>query len=72
MPALVMPEHYSAWLDPTEEHLGELARLLRPYPSELLEAYPVSDRVNSPQCESPECILRQDTPAQKTLFDSIE
>lgn len=72
MPALLLPEHYSIWLHPAEEHLGEVARVLRPYPPELLEAYPVSDRVNSTEYESPECTLRQDTPVQKTLFDSGE
>ena len=33
-----------------------LTSLLRPYPSDQLEAFPVSPRVNSPNNDDPECI----------------
>jgi len=68
MPALLLPEDYGLWLDPAEDRPEVLARLVRPYPSEHLEAYPVSERVNSPEWENPDCIQREDRPRQSMLF----
>jgi len=48
MPAILAPEAEERWLDPAPLMGDELARLLGPYPSAEMEAYPVSPRVNSP------------------------
>ncbi len=46
MAVILSPDHEQAWLDeslPSED----VMRLLRPYPAEEMEAFPVSERVNS-------------------------
>src|SRR5687767_360731 len=54
---VILPrEHYEQWLDPKERPSEELAKLLRPYPAEEMEAYPVSRTVNNPANEVPQCI----------------
>jgi putative SOS response-associated peptidase YedK len=57
MPVILPPESYSAWLDPSERPPAELQPLLQPYPEALMNAYPVSRLVNSPQNDLPDCIL---------------
>lgn len=58
MPVILSPDDYDLWLDPEFEGKGELQELLRPYPSEEMEAYPVSTLVNSPMNDVEECIER--------------
>jgi putative SOS response-associated peptidase YedK len=53
MPVILASEDYERWLDPSRADGREL---LEPYPAAELEAFPVSPRVNSPQCDDPECI----------------
>jgi len=48
MPAIISPQDYQAWLDPTVNEVQALQSMLRPYPERLMEAYPVSRAVNSP------------------------
>jgi putative SOS response-associated peptidase YedK len=56
MPVILSPEHYELWLqDSTPEHV--LQQLLVPYPAEKIEAFQVSTEVNSPNNNSPACIL---------------
>jgi len=50
MPAILLPEHEQAWLDPSTT---DAQQLLGPYPAELMHAYPVSALVNSWENESP-------------------
>ena len=57
MPVILHPRNYVLWLDPETEDANVLNRLLDPYPSGEMEAYPVSRYVNSPQNEGPGCIL---------------
>ncbi len=55
MPVILEPEDYGTWLDPGDQpELG--LHLLRPYPADRLDAYPVSTLVNSPKNDSPDCI----------------
>ncbi len=46
MPAMLLPEHEKLWIDP-EITATDALQLLIPYPSENMEAYAVSTRVNS-------------------------
>lgn len=46
MPVILEPADYAAWLESDNRLL--LEQLLRPFPAELLEAYPVSLAVNKP------------------------
>jgi putative SOS response-associated peptidase YedK len=55
MPVIVAPADYGRWLSPAS-HTSELAALLRPFPSEPLEAIRVGPRVNRPAHEGPDCI----------------
>ena len=52
MPMILLPENESVWLD---NNAGEEVwkDLLKPYPSELMTAYPVSKRVNTPANDDP-------------------
>ena len=58
MPVILAPEDYSLWLDPDFREREALTSLLRPYPNDAMEAYPVSRRVNSPSNNAPGCIER--------------
>jgi len=57
MPVILPKIAYSDWLQEGENDLSLLKSFLHPYPAEEMEAYPVSRYVNSPQNDSPECII---------------
>jgi putative SOS response-associated peptidase YedK len=56
MPVILQEGDYDRWLDPKLEDVPTLERLLRPYPTDEMTAYPISTLVNSPRNESAECI----------------
>ena len=56
MPVILRREPESVWLDPTIEDPERLLSLLKPYPAEEMECYPVSSKVNSPANDSSVCI----------------
>ena len=56
MPAILRPEEEAAWLDPELRTPELVLELLRPYPAQLMEAYPVSARVSSARNEGPDLI----------------
>ena len=55
MPVILPRENYDAWLDP-EADKEELVSLLRPYPGDDLETFPVSRFVNSPRNNDERCV----------------
>lgn len=55
MPVILAPEHYASWLDP-ETDLSVAKGLLKPYSTELMEAYPVSSLVNHHENDIEQCI----------------
>lgn len=55
MPVILPAEDRDAWLDP-EAETQELVSLLRPYPGDDLETFPVSRFVNSPRNNDERCI----------------
>lgn len=57
MPVILPPNAYAAWLDPAERNPDQLQGLLKPYPAKQMTAYPVSRIVNSPQNDTPDCII---------------
>jgi putative SOS response-associated peptidase YedK len=70
MPVLLDRSGYEAWLDPdaTED---DLKALLRPFPPEAMEAFPVSARVNSTAADDPDLtrpVAPEPDPGQKSLF----
>jgi putative SOS response-associated peptidase YedK len=56
MPVILHPEDYELWLDPDFDEKEPLTALLKPYPAEVMEAYPVSRSVNSPSNNEPSII----------------
>lgn len=56
MPAMLLPEEESHWIQP-DLTSDQALKLLQPYPDELMSAYPVSDAVNSVQHNDPSLIL---------------
>src|SRR5829696_1537491 len=56
MPVSLPPENYGVWLDPDFDEKGALVDLLKPYPSDEMEAYAVSRRVNRPLNNEPSVV----------------
>ncbi|KAB2968030.1 MAG: SOS response-associated peptidase [Thermoanaerobaculia bacterium] len=56
MPVVLPFDRHGTWLDP-EAAAPALAALLRPFPAEEMEAFPVSKLVNSPAHDEPGCIV---------------
>ena len=54
MPVLIAEEDLEEWLSPEPLAAGELARLIRPAPSEALETFRVSTRLNDAREEGPD------------------
>ena len=61
MPVILAPDEYPTWLNKHLTDPEQLKPLYQPFPADLLEAYPVSDRVNSPRNNSPENIRKAST-----------
>lgn len=66
MPAITPEEDYDVWLDPSHYNREALLAILKPYPSDQMECYPVTPRVNSIKYNDPENIVR--IPAASQLF----
>jgi putative SOS response-associated peptidase YedK len=56
MPVILSPENYSLWLDGDFRGQAQLLEMLRPFPTEEMEAHPVSTLVNNPRNETAACI----------------
>lgn len=61
MPVIVEPEDWAAWLDP-ETDMSVVESLMRPAADDVLEAYPVSTRVNNVANDGPELLERLPDP----------
>ena len=57
MPVILPQNTYGDWLKEGENEPDLLKSFLRPYPSEEMEAFPVSSHVTSPQNDPPDCII---------------
>jgi putative SOS response-associated peptidase YedK len=57
MPVILAAEDEAVWLDPTLTDPRMVLPCLRPYPSELMAAFPVSRSVNAADQDGPELIL---------------
>lgn len=56
MPAILLPEHFDAWLDTRGLNAEMAAEMLRPAPDALLEHVTVDPRLNNARNEGPELI----------------
>ena len=57
MPVILHPKDYAKWLDPSTQTPDQLKPLIKPFPAELMNAYPVSTLVNTPANDSPELVV---------------
>jgi putative SOS response-associated peptidase YedK len=58
MPAILHPRDYEKWLDPSPQTPENLLPLLKSYPAEQMNAYPVSTQVNKPENDNPELVVQ--------------
>ncbi len=58
MPVLLSGDSYSQWLDPTFSDTDTLGSFLTPYDSNAMSAYQVSQKVNRPTNDHPNCLER--------------
>jgi putative SOS response-associated peptidase YedK len=58
MPAILKQDDEMRWLSRDVLPADEIQRILAPYPAEEMEAYPVSERVNSPGADDEKVIER--------------
>ena len=66
---VILPKHMEEfWLDPAVDDPDMLASALTPYPDDAMEAYEVSDIVNSSANDGPEVIAPLEGRPRKTLF----
>ena len=56
MPVILQPSDFALWLDPETSDAGQLKSLLKPYPEQQTDLYPVSRRVNNPRNDDAGCI----------------
>jgi putative SOS response-associated peptidase YedK len=56
MPVIIQPDDYADWLDPELTDVPQIQKMAKPYPERLMEAYPVSRKVNNPLHDSAELI----------------
>jgi putative SOS response-associated peptidase YedK len=56
MPAIVPVDQYTRWLDPSLHESKILSQVLKPYPSEEMECYSVTPKMNSVKYNDPENI----------------
>ena len=69
MPVMLPPSAWDSWLDPENDDLEALGKLLVPAPASLLEVHPVSRAVNNVRDDGPELIEpAPDDAAQERLL----
>ncbi|MEI6681579.1 MAG: SOS response-associated peptidase [Bacteroidota bacterium] len=69
MPVIIPRAEEKSWLSPRPD--PSLTGLLKPFPADLMEAYPVSKLVNSPKNDSPEMVLADHDPSPGEPFSSL-
>jgi len=57
MPVILHPRDYAKWLDPSPQTPDQLKPLLKPFPADMMDAYPVGTLVNTPANDMPELVV---------------
>jgi putative SOS response-associated peptidase YedK len=57
MPVILHPRDHGKWLDASPQTPENLLPLIKPFPSDVMSAYPVSTLVNKPSNDSPELVV---------------
>ncbi len=68
MPVILPPDAWDTWLDPEQQDLDLLGRLLVPAPPQLITLRPISTQVNNVRNDGPE--LMDEAEPQPTLHDA--
>ena len=68
MPVILKKEDEETWLNPDIVEPERLLPLLKPYPSEKMEEWSVSEEARNPRNDYPELIKPIDDNAQKSLI----
>jgi len=66
MPVILDERDFDEWLDRDNKSIGDLKKLLVPYPAEKMKAYPVAKFVSSSRNDGPECL--EPVKAEESLF----
>ena len=65
MPVIIDPANYATWLDRTIQEPERILPMLTPYDASELTCIPVSDYVNSPRNQGPQCVEPIDRASDK-------
>jgi putative SOS response-associated peptidase YedK len=57
MPVILHPRDYAKWLDPSPQTPEQLKPLIKPFPADRMDAYPVSTMVNTPANDTPQLVV---------------
>jgi putative SOS response-associated peptidase YedK len=57
MPVILHPRDYAKWLDPSPQTPDRMKQLIKSYPADLMDAYPVSTLVNTPANDTAELVV---------------
>ena len=57
MPVILHPRDYAKWLDPSAQTPDQLLPLLKPFPADKMDAYPVTPLVNKPANDMPDLVV---------------
>lgn len=57
MPLILHPREYATWLNPSPQTPDQLLPLIKPFPADGMNAYPVSTLVNKPVNDTPELVV---------------
>jgi putative SOS response-associated peptidase YedK len=68
MPAILKPDDYECWLDPSMKTPSAVSGCLEPFDAALMKKYPVSARVNRPGNNDHECAQEISFATTPTLF----
>ncbi|MDA0816474.1 MAG: SOS response-associated peptidase [Planctomycetota bacterium] len=72
MPVVIPPESFEIWLDPAVNDADRLSRLLRPFHSDEMTAYPVSTLVNNVKNDSPKLVDSLPPPEKQARLFSLD
>jgi len=69
MPVILPPSKWAEWLDPTNDDVATLGKLLVPAPPQIITMHPVSTEVNRVSNKGPELVteIDPDAPAEEQL-----
>lgn len=57
MPVILHPRDYTKWLDPSPQTPEQLLPIIKPFPADMMDAYPVSTLVNKASNDVPELVV---------------